>query len=38
MRHLSIHKTATTLTVGTQTTSGSYTIYTFLDSGTIGWS
>jgi 20S proteasome alpha/beta subunit len=29
---------ATTLTVGTVTTTGGYRIYTFNDSGTIGWS
>jgi hypothetical protein len=38
VRHLSAFRDATTLTGGTMTKSGSHTIYTFNDSGTIGWS
>jgi hypothetical protein len=40
LRHLATFKDASTLTVGVKTTTGDgvWTVYTFNDSGTIGWS
>jgi hypothetical protein len=38
IRHADTYKQATVLTVGTVIQSGGYYIYTFNDSGTIGWS
>jgi hypothetical protein len=38
IRYPDTFPSATTLTVGTLTTTGGYKIYTFNDSGTIGWS
>ena len=38
IRHPDTFNAATTLTVGTLTTTAGYHIYTFNDSGTIGWS
>jgi hypothetical protein len=38
LRHPNTYALASTLTVGTVVNTGGYIIYTFNDTGTIGWS